>query len=265
MTAETPIAGHVDEERVFRALSDAHRRDLLDLLHERDGQTLSELDSHLPMTRFGTMKHLRMLESAGLVVTRRAGRKKLHYLNPGPIRTVYDHWIRKYTAGGAPGARAEGAELPEPEGRIRGALRHAYEVVVRTSPMRLWEAITSPELTREYFYGARVRSDWKPGASLIYSYPDGRVAAEGTVLEVTPPRRLVYTFSALWDEAVARDRAHRVIWTLQPMGPVCRVVMENADFEGETATYRSVRERTLLILNGLKTLLETGEPLSVGA
>lgn len=89
-------AVEVEEERVFRALSDSHRRELLDLLLEHDGQTLSELDSHLPMTRFGTMKHLRMLEAAGLVLTRRDGRKKLHYLNPQPIRAIYERWISKY-------------------------------------------------------------------------------------------------------------------------------------------------------------------------
>src|ERR1043166_6460901 len=85
-----------DGDRVFRALADPTRRHLLDRLYERDGRTLTELESELQMTRFGVMKHLRLLEEAGLVVTRREGRQKLHYLNPVPIRLIHDRWIAKY-------------------------------------------------------------------------------------------------------------------------------------------------------------------------
>jgi len=86
----------VDDDRVFRALGDPTRRFLLDLLFERDGRTLTELESGLDMTRFGVMKHLRVLEDAGLVVTVRSGREKLHYLNPVPIRLIHDRWIDKF-------------------------------------------------------------------------------------------------------------------------------------------------------------------------
>lgn len=86
-----------DDDRVFKALADPTRRFLLDLLFQRDGRTLTELESGLSMTRFGVMKHLRVLEQAGLVVTRKAGREKLHFLNPVPIRTIHDRWIDKYT------------------------------------------------------------------------------------------------------------------------------------------------------------------------
>jgi len=85
-----------DDDRVFKALADPTRRFLLDRLFERDGRTLSELESELDMTRFGVMKHLRVLEDAGLVVTRRSGREKLHFLNPVPIRLIHDRWIDKY-------------------------------------------------------------------------------------------------------------------------------------------------------------------------
>src|SRR5919199_1318814 len=83
-------------DEVFRALSDPTRRSLLDALYEHDGQTLSALEQALPMTRFGVMKHLRVLEAAGLVKTRRRGREKLHFLNPVPIRLVHDRWVSKY-------------------------------------------------------------------------------------------------------------------------------------------------------------------------
>ena len=86
-----------DDDGVFRALADPTRRLLLDRLFERDGRTLTELESELEMTRFGVMKHLRILEDARLVVTRRRGREKLHFLNPMPIRLIHDRWIDKYT------------------------------------------------------------------------------------------------------------------------------------------------------------------------
>ena len=88
-----------DDDRVFKALADPTRRLLLDRLYERDGRSLTELESDLEMTRFGVMKHLRVLEDAQLVVTRRSGREKLHFLNPMPVRLIHDRWIDKYTEG----------------------------------------------------------------------------------------------------------------------------------------------------------------------
>jgi DNA-binding transcriptional ArsR family regulator len=89
----------IDDDRVFKALADQTRRFLLDLLFVRDGRTLTALESELDMTRFGVMKHLRVLEEAALVITRRSGREKLHFLNPVPIRLIHDRWIDKYTEG----------------------------------------------------------------------------------------------------------------------------------------------------------------------
>ena len=91
------MAGVTDDDRVFRALADPTRRFLLDRLFVRDGRTLTELESELEMTRFGVMKHLKVLEEANLVVARRSGREKLHYLNPVPIRQIHNRWIDKYT------------------------------------------------------------------------------------------------------------------------------------------------------------------------
>jgi DNA-binding transcriptional ArsR family regulator len=100
VTKWSPILEDVtttDDDRVFKALADATRRHLLDRLFVRDGRTLTELESELAMTRFGVMKHLKVLEEAGLVVARKSGREKLHYLNPVPIRLIHDRWIDKYT------------------------------------------------------------------------------------------------------------------------------------------------------------------------
>ena len=99
MTCDQKVTYDVgmDDDEVFKALADPTRRHLLDRLFARDGRTLTELESELQMSRFGVMKHLRVLERAGLVVTRRSGREKLHYLNPVPIRLIHDRWIDKYT------------------------------------------------------------------------------------------------------------------------------------------------------------------------
>jgi DNA-binding transcriptional ArsR family regulator len=104
----------VDE--VFKALADPTRRQLLDLLFERDGQTLTALEQQLPMTRFGVMKHLKVLEGAGLVTTRKRGREKLHFLNPVPIRLVHDRWVNKYAEPWASALSQLKDEIEEDEG-----------------------------------------------------------------------------------------------------------------------------------------------------
>jgi len=102
-----------DDDRVFKALADPTRRFLLDLLFAREGRTLTELESEVEMSRFGVMKHLRVLEEAGLVITRRAGREKLHFLNPVPIQLIHDRWIDKYTERQASALAELKAELEE--------------------------------------------------------------------------------------------------------------------------------------------------------
>src|SRR5271155_4338766 len=115
---------------VFRALADPTRRSLLDELHERDGQTLSALEARLPMTRFGVMKHLRVLEEAGLVVTRRRGREKLHFLNAVPIRLVHDRWVSKY-------AEPWAAALSDLKHKLEDkTMVKVFEIYIKTTPER---------------------------------------------------------------------------------------------------------------------------------
>lgn len=119
----------MDQDVVFRALAAPTRRELLDELFRKDGQTLSELERKLPMSRFGVMKHLGVLEEANLVVTRRRGREKLHFLNPVPIRVIHDRWVSKYAAPLAATLSGIKTELEEeehgevPRGRSRAASR----------------------------------------------------------------------------------------------------------------------------------------------
>ena len=137
-------------DAVFRALADPTRRSLLDELFREDGQTLSALEERFSMTRFGVMKHLKQLEEAGLVVTRRRGREKLHFLNPVPIRLVHDRWVSKY-------AEPWAAALSDLKNELESPMEKVFEIYIRTTPERLWEAITDPEIRSKYNFGARVR------------------------------------------------------------------------------------------------------------
>src|SRR6202453_3393548 len=139
-------------EPVFKALSDQPRRDLLDELFRRDGQTLNALASRFDITRVAVAKHLRLLEAAGLVVSRRSGREKLHYLNPVPIRLVYERWVTKYTGAWTAGLIDLKRDLEENVEKV-------FEIYIQTSPERLWEAITDPEARARYQFGARIESD----------------------------------------------------------------------------------------------------------
>jgi uncharacterized protein YndB with AHSA1/START domain len=239
-------------DEVFKALGDPTRRSLLDELFKQDGQTLSALEQRLPMTRFGVMKHLRVLEEAGLVTTKRRGREKLHFLNPVPIRLVHDRWVSKYAEPWA-GALSGLKKRIEEE-----TMEKVFEIYIKTTPERLWEAITDGEMRSKYNFGARVSSDWTPGSR--YEMSAGDVAlGEGEILEVDPPRRLVQSMVALWSDDVKSEGTSRITWEIEPVGSSCRL----------TVTHDELREDANgelyggwpMILSGLKTLLETGELL----
>ena len=242
----------VDE--VFKALADPTRRRLLDELYRRDGQTLSDLEERFSMTRFGVMKHLKLLEEAGLVVTRRRGREKLHFLNPVPIRLVHDRWVSKY-------AEPWVAGLSDLKHRLESPMEKVFEIYIRTTPERLWEAITDPEIRAKYNFGAGVRSDWTPGSRMEMGSPkaDG-LLGEGEIIEVDPPRRLVHTLVALWGDDVRSEGASRVTWEIEPVGDSCRLLLTHDQLrEGAN---EQLYGGWPMILSGLKTWLETGELLT---
>ncbi|MGE3075302.1 MAG: ArsR/SmtB family transcription factor [Dehalococcoidia bacterium] len=248
-------------ETVFKALSDAHRRHLLDQLYQRDGQTLGELQAYLPeMTRFGVMKHLAVLQEAGLISAAKVGREKFHYLNPVPIQEIADRWISKFArpwVGALAGLRydleIETMERP----------KHVYDVYIRATPERVWEAITSGEQTRAWFHGTSRTGELNPGAPLKLLTSDGESAVDGEVIEVDPPRRYVHTWKANWGPEFEGDRPSRVTWELTPMGATTRLRLIHDDFDGETVTYKSISEGWAPILNSLKSFIETGEPLEI--
>ena len=239
---------------VFKALADPTRRELLDELFRHDGQTLGALTSRFAMTRVAVAKHLRLLEEAGLVGSQRRGREKLHYLNPVPIRLVYERWVTKYT-----GAWAAG--LSDLKRDLEDNVEKVFEIYIQTSPERLWEAITDPEVRARYQFGARIESDWAPGSDYTVEHagaPGGLI--EGENLQVDPPRRLVQSFRAVWDDDVAAEGTSRVTWEIEPVGDSCRL----------TVTHDQLRDGAdehlyggwPMILSGLKTWLETGTELT---
>jgi uncharacterized protein YndB with AHSA1/START domain len=249
-------------DAVFKALSDPTRRRLLDMLFRRDGQTLGQLERRLEMTRFGVMKHLRVLEEARLIVTTRRGREKLHFLNAVPIRQIHDRWIDKYSAPVA-------AMLTGLKKAIEvDAMERVYEIYIKTTPERLWQAITDPSLRAKYSFGVATHSDWTPGSPYRSRTTAATVApdtdiAEGENLEVTPPRRLVQTFRALWSDEVKGEGYSRVTWEIEPIGDSCRLTVTHDQLRA--GANAELYGGWPMVLSGLKTLLETGQLLTTPA
>jgi uncharacterized protein YndB with AHSA1/START domain len=241
---------------VFRALADPTRRGLLDELFKKDGQTLSALEQRLPMTRFGVMKHLKLLEEAGLVTTRKRGREKLHFLNPVPIRLVHDRWVSKYAA---PWAAALSTLKHDLEAK---AMEKVFEIYIKTTPELLWEAITDSEMRQKYSFGVGVEADWTPGSRYEASHAQAGVAiSEGEIIEVEPQRRLVQSMRALWSDEVKAQGFSRVTWEIEPVGDdSCKLTVTHDELrEGANEELYGGWPQ---ILSGLKTLLETGETLT---
>jgi uncharacterized protein YndB with AHSA1/START domain len=242
----------VDE--VFRAVADPTRRQLLDELFREDGQTLRALEERFPMSRFGVMKHLRVLEDAGLVVSRREGREKRHFLNPVPIRLVHDRWVSKYAEPWAAGLSGLKTRLERPVEKV-------FEIYIRTTPERLWEAITDPAIRRKYNFGVGVESEWTQGSSYVTTHAaaDGPLA-EGENLVVDPPRRLVQSMQTLWSDEAARAGTSRVTWEIEPVGDSCRLTVIH-DQLAEDAP-EEIYGGWPMVLSALKTWLESGDILT---
>jgi uncharacterized protein YndB with AHSA1/START domain/DNA-binding transcriptional ArsR family regulator len=276
LTCDYLVTYSKDMDAVFRALADPTRRSLLDELFREDGQSLGALEQRLPMTRFGVMKHLKVLEEAGLLTTKRRGREKLHFLNPVPIRLVHDRWVSKYAepwAAGLSGLKTQLEETTmtssetttssETSGKrpwTAAPEEKVFEIYIKTTPERLWEAITDEEMRSRYNFGVAVRSDWQAGSSYELAHPQGGTIAAGENLEVDPPRRLVQSFMALWSEDIKAEGTSRVTWEIEPVGDSCRLTVTHdqlsADANGE------LYGGWPMILSGLKTLLESGQNLT---
>jgi uncharacterized protein YndB with AHSA1/START domain/DNA-binding transcriptional ArsR family regulator len=259
---------------VFKALADPGRRRLLDSLNARGGQTLRELCGELDMARQSVSKHLAVLEAAGLVTVIWRGREKLHHLNAEPINAIGERWIDRYNRERvhalADLKRAlEDTAMQKPE--------FVYTTYIRTTPEQLWQALTDPAFTRRY-WGATFTSDWKTGSPMTWEY--GGVTIEDpaqVVLESEPCRRLAYTWQTVTPEfakvvgfgdeyfaKVAAERRSKVSFDIEPADNGVKLTVVHEGFDADSAMLESITGGWPLILASLKTLLETGAPLSDG-
>jgi DNA-binding transcriptional ArsR family regulator/uncharacterized protein YndB with AHSA1/START domain len=261
---------HFDE--VFRALGDPSRRLLLDSLNERNGQTLRELCAGLEMARQSVSKHLAVLEAANLVTTVRRGREKLHYLNAAPINEIAERWITHYER-----------ERVHALADLKRALEDSpmdkptfvYTTYIRTTPERLWQALTEPAFTERY-WNITFDTDWKPGSPMAWHQRGVTIAdPDQVVIESDPYTRLAYTwhtFTPEWAAAmdVAEERRERLLaerrskvtFDLEPLDDEqVKLTVVQDDLEPDGLLRNMISNGWPRVLANLKTLLETGEPL----
>ncbi len=249
-------------DAIFKALSDETRRSLLDALRRKDGQTLTELEGQIGMTRFGVMKHLRILEEACLVTTHKSGRFKYHYLNALPLQEVADRWIEPIVQGSL--ARATLNLKATLEGKTdmptqtRSKPDFVLETYIRTSPEKLWEALTSAPVSARYnVLAGAIQSDFKPGSAYKHVLPNGDSILSGEILAAEPLRLLDMTFVPGWLGPDAQ--ASRAVYRIEVLGDICRLRVEHYDIP---AGQEGVKDGWARIVSNLKTLLETGDVLS---
>ncbi len=251
--------GHSHWDLIFKALADPTRRELLDRLHEHNGQTLGQLCDGLAtraMTRQSATQHLGVLESANLISTVRQGREKLHYLNPVPLHEIQERWIDKFER---PRLRALSAIKQRAEENGMSVPAFVYTTYINSTPEKVWQAITDPELSGQYWGHANV-SDWQQGSRWEHQRVDGSGIADvvGTVVEADPPRKLVTTWA---DPASGPDGpTSTVTFLIQPYQDIVRLTVSHADL-ADPAEYAQASGGWAAVLSNLKSFLETGAPL----
>ncbi len=242
-------------DKIFNALGDKSRRYLLDLLYERNGQSLTELSSKLDMSRQAVTKHLKILESANLVIPVWKGKEKLHYLNPVPLMQIYSRWISKFDENRIQGLYELKYDLEHPkEVKMNGFV---YQIVIASSADKVWASLTKPEFTEKFWFGRKINSDWTVGSPVSVITPDGSAEVTGKVLEYSPNQRLSYTWQTPEETA---EQATTVVFELQEMGPLVKLTILH-DIDVSAAKFQQAAAGWTFILNGLKTYLETGAPM----
>jgi uncharacterized protein YndB with AHSA1/START domain/DNA-binding transcriptional ArsR family regulator len=246
---------------IFKALGDPTRRLILDLLRQRDGRSVSEIEAEVEMTRFGVMKHLAVLEEVGLLTARREGRFKYLHLNVTPLQRLMDRWID-------PMLRPWARRLEDLRQTLEGetamqaaaptAIVYRTETYIRTTPERLWQALTDPKDTANYYFASAVTSDWKKGSKISYLWPDGKEMVSGEIVDIDPPRKLVTTFIPHF--SATPGPTTRVTYVLEPIGDLVRLTLTH---EGLTEADVGIRGGWVKIFSQLKTWLETGKALNI--
>lgn len=248
--------------KIFKALSDPNRREILDIIKNSPGITVNEIAEHFDFTRFAVMKHLKILEEAELVVPRKSGKFKKLYINVMPIQTVYDRWISKYSAMWAQSLSSFKYKLEAKEVQMSEEnLQHIFITYIKTSREKVWKALTSGELTRHYYYGSVLRSDLKVGSKIEYVIKDENgiinTPVVGEILEIEENKKLSHSFHFHGNS----DPLSRVTFNLEDVDNMVKLTLIHDKFESKTETYNSVSQGWPFILSGLKTYLETGEAI----
>jgi uncharacterized protein YndB with AHSA1/START domain/DNA-binding transcriptional ArsR family regulator len=246
-----------DDDAVFRALADPTRRQLLDWLRERNGQTLGQLCERLAMARQSATQHLDVLEAANLISTVRRGREKLHYLNPVPLWAIHERWIEKFEP---PRLRALSAiKRRAEEYAMADRPSYVYVTYIESSAERVWEALTDPDLTAQYWGHSNV-SDWHEGSPWEHRRVDGSGIADvaGTVLESVPPRRLTMTFDA--PDGAPPEGPSKVTFDIEPYHEIVRLTVTHENL-ADPGALEAVSAGWPAVCANLKSLLETGHVL----
>lgn len=243
-------------DKIFNALGDKSRRYLMDLLYERNGQSLTELSANLDMSRQAVTKHLKILEDADLVIPVWKGKEKLHYLNPVPLRLIYSRWISKFDENRIQGLYdlKNALENNNQEVKMKGFI---YQIVIAAGADKVWESLTNPEFTQKFWFGRRVISDWKIGSQVSVITPEGDEEVRGEVVEYQENKRLSYTWKT---PDAAANEATTVVFELQEMGPMTKLTILH-DIDAADAKFQQAAAGWTFILCGLKTFLETGAPM----
>src|SRR6056297_1459068 len=246
-------------DTIFKALDDPTRRSLLDALRRQDGQTLTQLERRLDMTRFGVMKHLKILEDAGLVVSVRRGRFKHHYLDAAPLQHVIDRWAAPLLA--RPAARALRALKSDP---ARGIAMFdtvqipdfVQETFIRCTRGALWDALTKADrMAACHFACTTVEGDAFEGVATTFRRPDGAPMLVQTTSRVEPRSLIEMTFEPKWYDGAPPSP---VVYRIAEEGPVCKLTIEH---ETLPATRQGMRDYHARWASSLKSWLETGRPL----
>ena len=249
-------------DTIFKALNDPARRALMDSLRAKDGQTLSELEAQLDMTRFGVMKHLKVLEEAGLVVSRKKGRFKYHYLNAVPLQEVIDRWIEPLLA--KPVARGiislkthlEG-DRPMLDAEIKPDFVH--QTVIRCTQDALWDALTRADQIAQYHFACdAAEGDAVVGAPTKMIRKDGSTMLTQTTTKLDPKTRIESTFEPNF--ADGDNTVSRIVFLIEPEGPRCKLTCEHYEIP---EAHQGVREGWARHIASLKSWLETGQPIKL--
>lgn len=251
-------------DEVFRALAHPDRRRIMDMLKDHPGMNVNDISDRFDYSRFAVMKHLRVLEAANLVVSRRSGNSRLLFLNAIPIQTIYDRWTSEYSALWASGLTALKYNIEAKDQLMNGdGIQQYYQYYIRTTAKELWDALFDPKITRKCFFNANVTGRPEVGSEILFTQKDEngseKEVIKGKILEAVPREKLVYSFEFVEYD----DPPTEVTYLLEETVSVVSLQVVHSGFKDETRTYEDVSNGWPLILSCFKSMVETGEPLYI--